>query len=131
MAGFELLADVFLTYLRTDPSLGTHSSNIVYRIVSSPLYEPISKLLNANLQFQAYIGTVTQSIAKREILKLISNIALRLSNKIMDLLQIESFNMVAIDKEHEQDMPFLQSLLCVIVNSCGGVILEDFNDSDK
>ena len=106
MAGFELLADVFLAQLRTVPSRGTHGYNVVCSIVSLPPYEPIRKLLNTNLQFQAYIGTATQNIAKREIFKLTLNVALRLPSRAMDPSRIESFNMVAIDKEHQRDAPF-------------------------
>lgn len=131
MAGFESLADVFLAQLRTVSSRGTHGCDVVCSIVSSSPYEPIRKLLNAYLQFQAYIGTVTQNIAKREILKLTLNVALRLPSRAMDPSRIESFNMVTIDKEHQRDAPFLRSLLRVIVNSSSAVISKDFDDSDR
>lgn len=49
----------------------------------------------------------------------------------MDLSQIDSFNIVAVDKEQQQDAPFLQSLLQVIVNSSSAIILEDSNNSDR
>lgn len=131
MAGFESLADVFLAQLRTISSSRTHGCNVVYSIVNLPAYKSIRKLLNINLQFQAYIGTITQNIANQKILKLTSNIALRLPSRAMDLSQIESFNMVAIDKEYQWDASFFWSLLCVIVNSSSAVISEDSNDSEK
>lgn len=131
MAGFESLTDIFLAQLRTVPHRGTHGCDVVCSIVSSPPYEPIRKLLNANLQFQAYIGTVTQNIAKWEILKLTLNVALRLPSRAMDPSRIESFNMVAVDKERQRDAPFLRSLLRVIVNSSSAVISEDSDDSDR
>lgn len=51
MAGFELLAYVFLVQLKTVPHYGIHGCNIVYKIVSSLPYKPIYKLFNDNLQF--------------------------------------------------------------------------------
>lgn len=131
MAGFDLLADVFLAQLKTVPSCRTHGCNVMYSIRESSSYKPIYKLLNANLQFQAYIGIVTQNIIKQEILKLILNITLKLSSRAIDPSQIKSLNKVAINKEYQRNVLFFWSLFCVIVNSSNADISKNSNNSDK
>lgn len=66
-----------------------------------PPYELICKLLNSDLDFQAYIATGAQAIAEREICKLTLNAALRLPIKAVDPTRLETFNMIAVDKEHQ------------------------------
>lgn len=100
MARFELLANVFFAQLKSVPNHCNHDQDIVHSIVCLPLYEPIYKLLNNNSDFQVYIATSAQAIAKKEICKLTFNTALKLLIKAMNLTYLETFNMVAIDKEY-------------------------------
>lgn len=100
MFGFELLANMFFAQLRSVPSCHNHGYDIVRSTVRSPLYKPICKLLNSNLDFQAYIATSAQAIGKREICKLNINAALRLPIKAVDPTRLETFNIIAVDKEH-------------------------------
>lgn len=131
MAGFESLANVFLAQLRSVPNRRNHGHDVVRSIVRSPPYEPICKLLNSDPDFQAYIATGAQAIAQREIRKLTLNAALRLPTKAVDPTRLETFNMVAVDKEHRREAPFLQSLLRVIIDSSDAVNADPSGDLDQ
>lgn len=131
IAGFELLANVFLSQLRTIPNCHVQSCKVVCSIVDLPPYKLICKPLDSNPCFQAFIGTLAQLITKKKILKLTLNVTLRLSSKAVVPIQLELFNMIVVNKKHQQNMLFLWTLHYIIVDSFNNIISEVLDDLDK
>lgn len=91
---------MFFAQLRSVSNHHIHSQDVIHNIIHLPLYEPICKFFNRNPDFQAYISTSAQAIAEKKICKLTFNTVLRLLIKAIDLICLETFNMIAVDKKN-------------------------------
>ncbi len=122
MAGFNNLSEKFLTLLCYIPLRHRESCNTICDIIQNPELHRDRNLLIKDLRFISYITNSAQELVQANMKSVTSSNQLRLSIKEMNHWQLKEFSLVAIDKAHKLEAPFIHSLLRTCINSHDHII---------